>query len=84
MYNPNFDIIQYKKKPNPMDTIENTEISMNTKDSNFMVSVQLSIMGNNYQAMKQMVDNGLAFEEKELNKDTIRFNFTELEKYLSF
>ena len=58
---------------------------MNEKDSNLMNSVQISVLGNNKANMAEMVDNGLAYYDGEiLNKDSIKFNFEELEKYISF
>ena len=44
---------------------------MNEKDSNFMISVQISVLGNNKANMAEMVANGLAYYEDDIHKKDI-------------
>ena len=60
---------------------------MNAKSSNFLPSVQISILGNDVTQIEEMIQSKLVTRvnmEGPLSKDKVRFNFEELQKYLSF
>ena len=51
-----------------------------------MPSVQVSLLGNNVDYIEEMIKSGVVYRTRDagrLDGDAIRFNFTELEKYVS-
>ena len=44
---------------------------MNEKDSNFMNSVQISVLGNNKANMAEMVANGLAYYDGDVHENNV-------------
>ena len=46
---------------------------MNAKGNNFMDSIEINVLGQNKQYMSELVENGIAFNDNELNKEVIKF-----------
>ena len=54
--------------------------------SNFLPSVKITFHGNNVTILEEMIENKIVTrvdKEGPLNNDNVRFNFTELRKYIS-
>ena len=69
-----------------MDSSLNNEVNLWGNDSNFLPSVQISLLGNNVTVIEEMIAKKIVTtidNEGPLSKDKVRFNFKELQKYIS-